>query len=145
MTTVPKAARELVARFEGCKLKAYKCPAGVWTCGYGATGSDVGPGTVWTQDQAAARLDLDLSKFATAVTRIVRVPVTEGQRAALISFAFNLGSRSLQESTLMRLLNDKQYEAAADQFPRWNKAGGKVLAGLTTRRAAERELFLQGA
>jgi lysozyme len=143
MTAVPKAALDLVKRFEGCRLKAYKCPANVWTCGYGATGADVGPNTVWTQEQADSRLDRDLARFATAVARIVKVPVTENQRAALISFAFNVGSGSLQESTLLRLLNQGQAEAAADQFKRWNKAGGKELAGLTTRREAERDLFLK--
>jgi lysozyme len=143
MTAVPKAALDLVKRFEGCKLKSYKCPANVWTCGYGATGADVGPNTVWTQEQADSRLDRDLARFATAVTRIVKVPVTENQRAALISFAFNVGARDLEESTLLRLLHQGRVEAAADQFKRWNKAGGKELAGLTTRRAAERDLFLR--
>lgn len=144
MSAVPKAAVELVKRFEGCKLKAYRCPAGVWTCGYGATGADVGSGTVWTQDQAEERLTRDLTKFAAAVDTLVKVPLTDGQRAALISFAFNLGAGALKGSTLLRLLNAGKVADAAEQFKRWCLAGGQELKGLKVRREAERQLFMEG-
>ncbi len=141
---VPAQAVELVKKFEGCKLKAYLCPAKVWTCGYGATGADVGRGTVWEQADADQRLADDLRKFAIAVDHMVRVRVTEGQRAALISLAFNVGSVALKESTLLKLLNAGDYHGAGDQFARWNKGGGRVLTGLVSRRAAEQELFMEG-
>jgi lysozyme len=141
---VPAQAIELVKRFEQCRLRAYLCPAKVWTCGWGATGADVGRGTVWTQEDADDRLADDLRKFAIAVDHMVRVRLTEGQRSALISLAFNVGSVALKESTLLRLLNAGDYRGAGEQFLRWNKGGGRVLGGLVARRAAESELFLEG-
>jgi lysozyme len=142
MRPIPKACVELVKRFEGRKLIAYKCPANVWTCGYGSTGPDIVQGVTWTIWQAEERLKADLGKFATAVDKLVTVPITDNQRSALISFSFNVGAQALKESTLLRLLNEGKTEEAAEQFPRWNKAAGRVLAGLTARRCAERDLFL---
>src|SRR3954469_11644790 len=118
---VPQGAIDLVKRFEGCKLRAYLCPVKVWTCGWGATGADVGRGTVWTQEDADDRLADDLRKFAIAVDHMVRVRLIEGQRSALISLAFNVGSVALKESTLLRLLNAGDYRGAGEQFLRWNK------------------------
>ena len=143
MRPIPKAAVDLVKRFEGRKLTAYKCPANVWTCGYGSTGDDIKEGVVWTIWQAEDRLKADLVKFAEAVDRLVTVPITDNQRGALISFSYNVGIQALKESTLLRLLNEGKTEEAAGQFPRWNKAAGRVLAGLTARRCAERDLFLR--
>ena len=82
----------------------------------------------------------DLVQYEDAVKRAVRVPVNENQFAALVSFTYNIGAGSLSRSTLLRKLNDGDYAGAADEFPRWNKAGGRVLNGLVRRRAAEREL-----
>jgi len=111
--------------------------------GYGQTGPDIVEGVTWTQEQADARLSASLGEFAEAVDDMVSVPISDNQRGALISFAFNLGCSSLRNSTLLRMLNAGRREDAADQFPRWNKANGKVLNGLTARRIAERELFLK--
>lgn len=141
MKPIPKAAVDLIKKYEGRKLTAYKCPANIWTCGYGSTGADIVQGVTWTIWQAEDRLKMDLGRFAQAVDRLVTVPITDNQRAALISFAFNLGAQALRESTLLKLLNDGKTEEAAGEFERWNKAAGRVLAGLTARRCAERDLF----
>ena len=139
------AGVRLVHEFEGCKLEAYPDPGTggePWTIGFGSTGPDIGPGTVWTQEEADARFLDDLTKFGDGVDRLVRVPLTDNQFAALVSFAYNVGLGALAGSTLLRKLNAGDYQGAADQLPRWNKAAGRVLPGLVRRRAAERELFL---
>ena len=133
---------KLIQGFEGLRLKAYQDSVGVWTIGYGHTGSDVTPGLVINQAQADALLARDLERFETGVTRLVQVPLNQNQFDALVSFSYNLGLGSLQGSTLLRLLNADDYAGAAAQFPRWNKAGGKELPGLTRRRAAEQAMFL---
>ena len=132
---------ELIKSFEGLELEAYLCPADVWTIGYGHTG-DVKEGDTITKAEADELLDKDLEKFRSGVNRCVKVPLNENQFGALVSFAYNVGIGSLQSSTLLKLLNAGDYDAAADQFPRWNKSGGKVLTGLTRRREAERAVFL---
>lgn len=133
--------RDLIRKFEGEKLKAYLCPAGVWTIGVGHTGPDVKPGMVITLDRSDELLRSDLARFESAVSGLLRVPVSQGQFDALVSLAFNVGSGAVGKSTLLRLLNAGDKAGAADEFLRWNKAGGKVLPGLTARRAAERDLF----
>jgi lysozyme len=137
--------QRLIAEFEGCKLTAYKCPAGIWTIGIGHTTAAGKPvvksGMRITQAEADEILARDLVRFEDAVGRLVRVPVTQNQFDALVSFAFNLGEGNLATSTLLKKLNAGDYAGAADQFARWNKAKGKVLAGLTRRRAAEADLF----
>lgn len=132
---------ELIKRFEGCRLKAYKCPAGVWTIGFGATGPGIKEGLVWTQKQADDRLADDLREFEDLVSRYAHAIQTQGQFDALVSFTYNLGGTSLRQSTLLRMHNEGDYAGAAGQFGRWNKAGGKVLGGLIKRRAAEAELY----
>src|SRR5690349_4855759 len=143
MRPIPSACVDIVKKFEGCRLTSYKCPAGIWTIGFGQTGPDIVQGVTWTQEQAEGRLNASLEKFAADVDGMVSVPISDNQRGALISFSFNLGSNALRNSTLLRMLNHGEYEDAADQFPRWNKSNGKVLNGLTARRVAERELFLK--
>jgi lysozyme len=143
MKPIPKAAVDLVKRFEGRKLVAYKCPAGIWTIGYGQTGPDIVQGVAWTIRQAEERLETALARFAKAVDELVTVELTDNQRAALISFAYNIGAGNLKSSTLLSLLNQGMAAEAAEQFPRWNKANGRVLAGLVARRDAEMELFLK--
>lgn len=137
----------LIRQFEGDKLQAYICPAGVLTIGVGHTGSDVKPGMKITQAQSDALLTADLAKFEAAVLRLVKVPLTQNQFDALVSFAFNLGAGALGGSTLLKLLNSGRYSEAAAQFSKWDKAtvnGKKVaLPGLTKRRAAEAALFLK--
>ena len=142
---VSEAGVRLVQEFEGCRLDAYRCPAGIPTIGYGATGPDIRMGMVWTQEQADARLVEDLARFADGVERLVEVDLSDNQFAAIVSFAFNVGLGALRDSTLLRKLNAGDYLGAADQLPRWNKGGGRVLPGLTRRRAAERDLFLSDA
>jgi lysozyme len=143
MKPIPKAAVDLVRRFEGRKLVAYKCPAGVWTIGYGQTGPDIVEGTQWTIWQCEDRLKVALAQFAEAVDELAAVELTDNQRAALISFTYNIGAGNLKKSTLLSLLNQGKTDEAAEQFLKWNKGGGRVLAGLTVRRAAERDLFLK--
>ena len=132
----------IIKSFEGVKYRAYLCPAGVWTIGYGHT-KGVKEGDTCTSAQADEWLQDDLSASEEAIGRLVQVPLTQGQFDALVSFVFNLGSGNLDTSTLLRKLNARDYPGAADQFPRWNKAKGKVERGLTRRRQAERLLFLE--
>jgi lysozyme len=133
---------DLVRQFEGCELHAYKCPAGVLTIGYGHTGPDVVSGLVITQQRAVELLQGDLAKFEKAVAAALKVPVTANQFAAMVALAYNIGAGAFAKSTLVKRLNAGKTQEAADQFLAWNKAGGKVLAGLTRRREAERALFL---
>lgn len=132
---------DLIRKFEGEKLTSHICPAGVLTIGVGHTGPDVRPGQTITAAQSQALLQKDLERFEKAVTQYAKVPLTQNQFDALVSFAFNVGIGALGSSTLLKLLNAKDYAGAAGQFERWNRAGGKVLDGLTKRRAAEAALF----
>ncbi len=132
----------LIKRFESFVGKAYLCPAGVWTIGYGHTG-DVKPGMTVTEHQGEAILDVDLDLFEGRVTELLKgIAVTENQFSALVSFAFNVGVAALAKSTLLKKLRANGPLVAAPEFLKWNKAGGKVLAGLVKRREAERLLFL---
>lgn len=131
---------DLIKHFEGFYPEAYLCPAKVWTIGYGHTGG-VERGDVVTEEEASALLDVDLDEAEHAVNQLVTVELEQCQFDALVSFTFNCGAGSLKESTLLRLLNQGGYEGARQQFARWNKANGKVLPGLTNRRAAEAEMF----
>ena len=130
----------LIRQAEGLRLRAYKCPAGVWTIGYGTT-AGVKEGQVITKERAEELLREDVKRFEDQVLRLVKVPLTQGQLDALVSFTYNLGAANLGNSTLLRLLNAGDYKGAAAQFDRWTKAGGKELPGLVKRRAAERALF----
>ena len=130
----------LIKHFEGCRLEAYKCPAGVWTVGYGHT-KGVKEGDAIEQEAAEAFLIEDLESFEQAVTRLVEVPLTQQQFDALVSWTFNLGAGNLAESTLLRKLNNYQYAEVPEQMMRWVRAGGQVLDGLVKRRAAEAALF----
>ena len=131
----------LIKKFEGCELTAYKCAAGVWTIGYGHT-KGVKQGDTCTQAEADAFLEADVAWVLTAVERTVKVPLTGNQRAAINSFIFNCGATAFRTSTMLRKLNAGDYKGAANEFPRWNKAGGKVIKGLVRRRAKEKKLFL---
>ncbi len=134
------AGRALITRFEGEKLTAYLCPAKVLTIGVGHTGSDVKPGMTITREKSQALLAADLRRFEEAVNRIAP-KTTQAQFDALVSFAFNLGEGALARSTLLRLHNGGHHADAAGEFAKWNKAGGRVLAGLTARRVAEAALY----
>ncbi|HDC4520922.1 TPA: lysozyme [Enterobacter kobei] len=136
----------LIKEFEGCKLTAYQDSVGVWTIGYGWTqpvdGKPIRAGMTIKQETAERLLKTGLVSYESDVSRLVKVGLNQGQFDALVSFTYNLGARSLSTSTLLRKLNACDYAGAADEFLRWNKAGGKVLNGLTRRREAERALFL---
>ena len=133
----------LIKNFEGCRLEAYKCSAGVWTIGYGHTGSDVYKGLTITQEKAESLLKSDLIVHCNNVSKLVKVKLNQNQFDALVSFEYNIGYGNFSSSTLLNLLNKGDYAGAANQFERWVYAGGKVLAGLQKRRKAEKELFLK--
>ena len=139
-------AVELIKKFEGLRLEAYLCPAGVWTIGYGHTGTNVKAGLKITQADAEALLLSDIERFARAVDTWIKVDLTNNQRCALISFTFNVGIGALQESTLRKRLNNGEdpVKVAMEELPRWNKGDGKILEGLVRRRRAEVELFCHG-
>ncbi|UTA22354.1 lysozyme [Enterobacter hormaechei] len=136
----------LIKQFEGCRLTAYQDSVGVWTIGYGWTqpvdGKPIRAGMTIKQETAERLLKTGLVSYESDVSRLVKVGLNQGKFDALVSFTYNLGARSLSTSTLLRKLNAGDYAGAADEFLRWNKAGGKVLNGLTRRREAERDLFL---
>lgn len=134
----------LIKSFEGLRLQAYQDAVGVWTIGYGAT-RGVKSGMSISKEQAERMLLNDVQRFEPEVQRLITAPLNQNQWDALLSFTYNLGATNLESSTLRRLLNAGNYAAAAEQFARWNKAGGQVLAGLTRRRQAERDLFLEPA
>lgn len=128
----------MIKKFEGCRLTAYLCPAGVWTVGYGHTGQDVKPGLTITQAKADQLLKSDLAKFERNVMLFdSKYNWTQNEFDALVSFAYNVGS-------IDQLTKNKQRTKTqiADSMLQYNKGGGKVLPGLTKRRQAERALFL---
>lgn len=133
---------QLIKKFEGCSLKAYKCPAGIWTIGYGHT-SGVKEGQTITKKEAEAYLKQDLTTFETLVSNLVTVAINQNQFDALVSFCYNLGPGNLRSSTLLKRINAGDFNGAAEEFDRWIYAGGKKLSGLVKRRAAEKALFLQ--
>lgn len=132
----------LIRQFEGLRLSAYKCPAGVPTIGWGTT-KGVKMGQTITKDEADRLLIEDAQRFADHVKALVKIPLNQNQVDALISFVYNIGPHAFAKSTMLKLINQGLLEDAANQFVRWNKAGGEVLAGLTRRRMAERDLFLR--
>lgn len=135
----------LIKRFEGLKTKAYICPAGVLTIGYGSTGPHVKPGMVISEAEAERLLIKDLARFEAAVERLVKVPLTDGQFAALVSFAFNVGEGAWAKSTLLKKLNAGKYDAVPSELNKWVNGGGKRLQGLVNRRAAEGGLWARGS
>jgi lysozyme len=136
-----RAGRNMIESFEGRRHKAYKCPAGVWTCGVGCT-TDVGPETVWSDAEIDERFSADLRKFEVAVNKLVLVPITQPMFDAVCSLAYNAGLSALASSTLLRKLNAGDVAGAANEFGRWIHANGQRLPGLIRRRRAETEMFL---
>ncbi len=135
---------QLLTSFEGCELAAYDDGGGVWTIGYGHTGDDVYPELTISQTQAEELLRGDLEKFESYVEDAVEVEIDDNQFSALVCFCFNVGpeTEGFGGSTLLKLLNDGDYQGAANQFPVWNKVNGEPWLGLTRRRLAEQALFL---
>lgn len=149
MRKVNKAGIDLIKSFEGLFLKPYLDPIKIPTIGYGTIKYENGKSVTMadpaiTEERAIELLEWEVNEKAHNVERMVKVQINDNEFAALVSFAYNVGWPALEKSTLMKLLNSNADRAAvADQFLRWNKAGGKELAGLTRRRQAERSLFLQ--
>lgn len=133
---------ELIKSFEGLRLKAYKCPAGVWTIGYGHT-KGVKEGDVITEQEAEDMLKKDVVGFEINVRGAVIPNLNDHQYDALTSFAYNVGLGNFRKSTLLRLINSgiTAREDITNQFMRWVYAGGKKLTGLVRRRTAEAELY----
>ena len=132
---------ELIKHFEGCELEAYKCPAGVWTIGYGHI-KGVHEGMTITEHQAEEMLKSELHEYEGYINDYVTVPLNQNQFDAMVSWVYNLGGGNLRASSLLKVLNAGEYDGVPAQMMRWNKAGGKVLEGLTRRRQAEADLFV---
>jgi len=141
----------LVRAFESClepdghgRFRAYICPAGKLTIGWGHTndhGMHFNAGSAWTQAECDAELASDMKHFEAVVDRLVKVPLEQHQYDALVSFAYNCGEGALAGSTLLRKINAGDFEGAAREFQRWNRGGGVVLRGLVRRRASEALMF----
>jgi lysozyme len=143
---VNKLGIEMMHHFEGCKLEAYQCSAKVWTIGWGNTfyenGTPVKQGDKITQDQANELFEFVVNKFSVGVEKLLTKKVNENQFSALVCFAYNVGTGNLGKSTLLKKVNANPNDATiANEFLRWNKAGGKELLGLTRRRTAESKLY----
>jgi lysozyme len=144
---VNTATKDLVKHFEGLRLRAYLCPAGIPTIGYGHTGG-VTLGDTITAEEAEELLEHDLHEAVTHVDRLIRVELNENQRGCLASFVLNLGATAFMSSTLRQRLNAGDYDAVPAQIRRWNKARHPttgdliVLPGLERRREAEVALWL---
>jgi lysozyme len=130
----------LIKKFEGCELKAYRCAANVLTIGYG-TIKDVTEDMEITKEEAESLLKEEMHEYEGYINDMVKVPLEQNQFDAMVSWVFNLGSGNLSSSTLLKKLNDSEYDEVPTQIKRWNKAGGKVLDGLIRRREAEALLF----
>lgn len=137
---IGQAGIDLIKEFEGCKLVAYLDSVGIPTIGYGRT-KDVKIGDSCTKEEAEAWLKEDVHDAETCVNEHVTAQINQNEFDALVSFVFNLGCGNFRKSTLLRKLNDSDFDGASLEFARWNRAGGLELAGLTRRRAAEAELF----
>jgi len=148
---------EQIKKDEGVRNKPYQCPALLWTVGVGhvidpnhakvpvadrkALPIPAGWDRILTSIEIDEILRTDLNRFEQGVLRLIKVPLTQGQFDALVSFSFNVGLGNLQNSTLRMKVNRSEYDAAAEQFLVWTKAGGKVLPGLVKRRTHEKEMF----
>lgn len=142
---IPRAAVALIAEREGCRLRAYKCPAGVWTLGYGET-DGIAPGMKWTQAQADQRFCDSLTQRTQQVQALLTTYAEPNQLGAMVSLAYNIGIGAFAKSSVLRAHNSGDFAAAARAFAMFNKAriNGVLtaLAGLTSRRAAEAALYL---
>ena len=141
---------DLIKQCEGFRAEPYLCPAGVPTIGYGSTRYADGRKVTLddppiTEAEAQEIMKATLQQYEAAVTRYVTVPLNQNQFDALVDFAYNAGAQNLRTSTLLKLLNQGEYAAAADQFGKWVYGDGKKLNGLVKRRELEEDLFLQAA
>lgn len=141
-----EAGLSIIKTFEGFRAAPYLCPANVWTIGYGTTRYDDGHSvtehdTSVTEAEAEALLESAVKRFGAVVGGITPVPLTENQFSALVSFSYNVGTGNYRASTMRSKLLRREYTSAAIEFPRWCRAGGRILPGLVRRRKAEQELF----
>jgi lysozyme len=132
----------LIQSFEKCALRSYQDSGGVWTIGWGHTGSEVHEGMTCTVDQADTWFTADVQQAVRAVNESVHAPLTQNQFDALVAFTYNVGAGAEQHSTLVRLLNAGHVAEAANEFLKWSHVNGQVSAGLLRRRTAEQSLFL---
>ena len=130
----------LIKKFEGCRLESYRCSANVLTIGYGHTGGVLETDVI-TQDDADKLLEEDIAKFEKYVNDNVIVELNQNQFDALVAWTFNLGVGNLRQSTMLRKLNEGDYQSVPSEMNRWNKAGGNTLDGLIRRRKAEGLFF----
>ena len=139
-----EGGRTIIKRHEGLKLNVYNDQAGHPTIGYGhkLLPTEIGLVNAITLGQAEEYLTSDLKTAEDAVNNLVEVPLNQNQFNALVSFVYNIGSGAFKNSTMLGLLNEGNYKLAAEEFSRWNRAGGKVSKGLTNRREQEKRLFL---
>ena len=140
MMNISQEGLALIKKFEGCELKAYRCPANVLTIGYGVT-KGVTEDMEITQQEADEMLNEEIPEYEEYINNMVKVPLEQCQFDALCAWVYNLGPTNLKESTLLKLLNAGDYHLIPSQIKRWNKAGGETLTGLIRRREAESILF----
>jgi lysozyme len=140
--TISPEGLDLIKQYETFRANAYKCPSNTWTIGFGHT-ENVKPGDRMTYQEALKTLDQDTSWAQETINDYVRVPLNQNQYDALTSLTFNIGRGAFIRSTLLKELNSGDYQRAADQFLRWNKADGQVLPGLQERRIKERIIFTE--
>lgn len=145
---VNKLGIDMMHHFEGCKLEAYQCSAKVWTIGWGNTfykdKKPVKQGDKITQEQADELFEIVMNEFSNDVRKLLTKELNENQFSALVCFTYNVGIGNLRKSTLLRKVNvNPKDETIANEFLRWNRAGGKVLRGLTRRRQAEADLYFK--
>jgi len=144
---INEAGMELIKHYEGWRESVYLCSAARPTIGYGSTWDRYGNAITLdhsniTKKQGEYLLQREVRHSETAIRRLIKAELTENMFSSLCSFIYNVGSGNFQKSTLRMKLNRGQYESAADEFPKWRKAGGRVVKGLVRRRKQERELFL---
>lgn len=140
---VNNAGIALIKRFEGLSLRTYKCPAGIWTQGFGHTGPDVEPGEEINEREAEQLLIGDLLKFEYGVeSALDGVPASSNEFSAMVCLAFNIGLGNFRKSSVLKFHKDGKKTLAANAFLLWIKANGKPLAGLVKRRNAERALYV---
>ena len=137
---ISEEGKALIKKFEGCKLEAYLCSAGVPTIAFGRT-KNVKLGDTCTQEQADAWLEEELEEYTGYVNDAVTQTLDQNQLDAMVAWTYNLGPTNLRSSTLLRVLNEGKMQEVPQQMRRWNKANGKVLPGLERRRLAESMLF----
>lgn len=134
---------DLIKSFEGCELKAYKCPAGIWTIGYGHT-SGVKEGMAITKEKAKELLEHDISIKYECYINAYSLKINQNQFDALVSFVYNVGPGNLYKSTLLKKIKINHNDPSiATEFMKWKRGGGKVLPGLVKRRKAESELYFK--